>query len=301
MADNMYTYMITPDPSNPADVYEIPREIDLNLMGMPDDNVVSSTVNLDISNAEFTALGDYKYAIREVASSDEDNFPIDTTHEYYMYVSVRNELDSNGRPTGEYIATLSSQLRDHDTGDKVDAIFQNRAERSYITVKNEVSGNLANVGDYFKYRVDIFGAKNGDEFTIEGQDDVVVYDGETIITNPRIAIGHDNIIYLKHGQEVTIGRSGELNELPLGIRYVLTEIESNGYVQYVDEEEGDTSVEKTVVRNLTGKENVVEFLNHKEGNILTGIMLEIWPYILALSLMGVLVVARLVRKKKQKS
>ena len=42
-------------------------------------------------------------------------------------------------------------------------------------------------------------------------------------------------------------------------------------------------------------------LKNSQVNILTGIMLEIWPYVLALSLMGVLVVARLVRKKKQKS
>ena len=301
LVNNTYTYTITPDANNPAIVEGMPETVNLELTGRPESGAISALTDIDISNLEFTALGDYKYVIRESVSSDQVNFPVNNEHEYYMYVSVRNKLDANGRPTGEYIATLSSQVRDHDTGDKVEAFFNNHAERSYITVKNEVSGNLANVDDYFKYKVDIYGATDGDEFTIEGQDSSVYYGGETIIPNSKIVIGQDNYIYLKHGQEVTIGKRGEENELPFGINYVLTEVDANGYVQYVDGAEGNTSQEKTVVDSSTGEENRVDFLNHKEGNILTGILLTIWPYALALGIVGGLVAAKIISKKKQKN
>lgn len=301
LVNNTYTYTITPDANNPAIVEGMPETVSLELTGRPESGAISALTDIDISNLEFTALGDYKYVIRESVSSDQVNFPVNNEHEYYMYVSVRNKLDANGRPTGEYIATLSSQVRDHDTGDKVEALFHNHAERSYITVKNEVSGNLANVDDYFKYKVDIYGATDGDEFTIEGQDSSVYYGGETIIPNSKIVIGQDNYIYLKHGQEVTIGKRGEENELPFGINYVLTEVDANGYVQYVDGAEGNTSQEKTVVDSSTGEENRVDFLNHKEGNILTGILLTIWPYALALGIVGGLVAAKIISKKKQKN
>lgn len=301
LVNNTYTYTITPDANNPAIVEGMPETVNLELTGRPESGAISALTDIDISNLEFTALGDYKYVIRESVSSDQVNFPVNNEHEYYMYVSVRNKLDANGRPTGEYIATLSSQVRDHDTGDKVEALFHNHAERSYITVKNEVSGNLANVDDYFKYKVDIYGATDGDEFTIEGQDSSVYYGGETIIPNSKIVIGQDNYIYLKHGQEVTIGKRGEENELPFGINYVLTEVDANGYVQYVDGAEGNTSQEKTVVDSSTGEENRVDFLNHKEGNILTGILLTIWPYALALGIVGGLVAAKIISKKKQKN
>lgn len=301
IVNNNYTYTIAPDPNNPAIVKEMPEVIDLTLAGVPDDGVISAFADINISNVEFPALGDYKFIIRESASSDQINFPVNNEHEYYMYVSVRNKLGTNGRPTGEYIATLSSQVRDHDTGDKVEAMFNNYARRGHITVKNEVSGNLANTEDYFKYKVDIIGAINGDAFTVEGQDSSVSYGGETIVSNSKIFVGQDNYIYLKHGQEVTIGKSGNENELPFGIKYVLTEVDANGYVQYVDGVEGNVSREKIVIDGSTGEENRVEFLNHKEGNILTGVLLTIWPYALALGIVVSLIIAKLISKKKQKN
>ena len=288
------------DASNPATVSGLSSVIRLNVEGSPDiDGVVSARAELDMSNVEFSALGDYKFVIRETDSADPLNYPVAEDHEYYAYVSVRNKLDSNGRPTGEYVAAMPAQVRDHDMGDKVEANFKSEAQRSYITIKNEVSGNLANTEDYFLYRVDIMGAEDGDEFTISGQDETVVYNGETIDTRVKMIIGLDNYVYLKHGQEVTIGKNGDLYELPIGIRYSVVEVDANGYVQYVDGEAGDTSAEKTVENDAQVSSNRVDFLNHKEGSILTGIVMSVWPYALALGLVGGLVSTRGIIKKKQ--
>ncbi len=256
---------------------------------------------LKIKNYDFTALGDYKFVVRETRSQDAVNYPVDSEKEYYYYVSVRNRLNDDGQPTGEYIATMSEQVKNHDTGDKTDANFESVAVRSRIEVTNTVSGNLASVDDYFKYKVIINGIGNGNEFTVYGQDSVIRYGGSSIATTDKITVGDNNsYIYLKHGQTAYIGYDGEKEELPIGITYSLIEVDANGYTQYVDDVLGNTSETKTVSVTEDGASNRVDFLNHKEGSVLTGIMIDIMPYVLAIGICGLFVTIVYMNKKKQR-
>ncbi len=300
-ANNSYTFNIIQDEQNPAIVENMPTELEMSFRGSPDENgIVNVTSQLDIGQLDFTALGDYKFSIREVASSDASNYPVDNDDEFFFYVSVRNKLDENNHPTGEYIASLSSQVKNHDTGEKEDAIFQSSATRSYVRVTNKVTGNLANENDYFKYRIEFENAPEGDEYVVSGQDAVVNYKGESISTVSKIVVGQDNYIYLKHGQTATIGLNGNYDELPIGLSYRLVEVEGNGYAQYVDGVAGDTSATKTVAVDADSSGNIVSFINHKEGDILTGIVMNVLPYLLAISAIGGLALAWRVIKKKHK-
>ena len=300
-ADNDYTFDIWQDGENPAMVEDMPMVFDMHFQGHPDENgVVSVTTELDMAQLEFTALGDYKFSVRETASSDSVNYPVDSEDEYFFYVSVRNRLDENNHPTGEYIASLSSQTKNHDVGEKEDAIFQSNANRSHIQVTNKVTGNLANENDYFKYRIEIDDAPIGDEYTISGQDDVVYYNGESIMTSERIMVGRENYIYLKHNQVAVIGSNGEYDELPIGVHYRLIEVDDNGYAQYVDGVAGDTSILKVVTEDVSNEDNNVNFVNHKEGDILTGIVMNVLPYLLVIGVVGGFVATWRLLKKKQK-
>ena len=300
--NNTFYYSLMQDTSNPAVVADIPSEFEIEVDGNPDENgdvVAYSAPNL--MDQEFTALGDYKFIVRETGSQDATNYPVDSEKEYYFYVSVRNRLDNNGQPTGEYIATMSEQVKNHDTGDKLYALFESTAERSHVEVTNAVSGNLANVDDYFKYKVIINGANNGDVFTVYGQDAVVNYGGSTVATVNTVTIDDtDDYIYLKHGQTVLIGYDGENDELPIGVTYSLVEVDANGYVQYVDNVAGNTSETKTVEADVTSASNRVDFLNHKEGNVLTGIIINTMPYLLAVVTIGTILAIGCVYKRKQR-
>ena len=285
---NTFHYSLTQAVGNPATVEGMPSEFDLEVTGNPDLNSdVSAHGGPSLKDYQFTALGDYKFIVRETGSQDAANYPVDSEKEYYYYVSVRNRLNNDGKPTGEYIATMSEQVKNHDTGDKLDAVFESTAIRSKITVTNTVTGNLANVDDYFKYKVVIDGANQGTSFSVYGQDSVVDYGGSTLATkNTVTAGGTNNYIYLKHGQTVYIGYDGEKEELPIGVTYSLIEVDDNGYVQYVDNVAGNTSETKTISADPNASSNKVDFLNHKEGDVLTGIMINVLPYVLAIGSIG---------------
>ena len=290
------------DSGNPATVVDLPTSFDVTVAGNPDTNGdVQASGGIDISSYSFTALGDYKFIVKETSSADEVNFPIDGEKEYYFYVSVRNKLDNNHNLTGEYVATMVGQVKDHDTGDKTDATFESTAMRRKIQVTNEVSGNLANVDDYFKYKIVFEGANEGDVFTIFGQDSTVNYGGESIATSNSVTVDNqDDYIYLKHGQTVYIGYDGENDQLPVGLKYSLEEVDANGYVQYVDGSAGNVSRVKTISATENATSNKVAFLNHKEGNVLTGIVISVAPYVLAIGVVSVIMLAVYTNKKKQR-
>ena len=297
---NVFYYSLTQDEGNPAMIGGLPSEFGLEVTGDPDSNGdVVVRGGLKIKNYNFPALGDYKFIVREIRSQDATNYPVDDEKEFYYYVSVRNRLNDVGRPTGEYIATMSEQVKNHDTGDKMDAVFESAAVRNKVKVTNTVSGNLSNTDDYFKSKVVIYGVGNGNEYTVYGQDNVVNYNGSDIATTNKIIIGEDNYIYLKHGQTVFIGYDGEKEELPIGITYSLIEVDANGYVQYVDDVAGNTSETKTVSAERDSPDNQVAFLNHKEGDVLTGIVINVIPYVLAIGLAGVSFATIYYTKRKQ--
>lgn len=298
--ENTFGYSIEQDPGNPAVIEDFPAAFEVELSGNVDmRGNIANTGGPDLAGYEFTTLGDYKFIVREESSSDPINYPIVEDRKYYFYVSVRNKLDSDGRPTGEYVATMANQVRDHDTGDKMAPDFETDAVRSRVEVTNTVSGNMANIDEYFKYRVVIEGAREGDIYTVYGQPDVVNYHGANYATSKEVSIdGVDDYIYLKHGQTVYIGFDGENNELPVGVTYHLEEVDGNGYAQYVDGVAGAISADKTVAAEENAASNKVAFLNHKESDVLTGIVTNVMPYAFAVGFTGAaLAIARASKKK----
>ncbi len=303
--DTSFGYTLVPDANNPAvvDVGAFSTGT-LYVTGEPDNaNKVTGSMAITFSAFEFSELGDYKFILTEVSSADADNYPVDSEHQYYIYVSVRNEL-SGGVPTGNLVATLQLQARNHDEGAKSSILFSSEAVRTRLELSKSVTGNLANTEEYFKFLVTING-REGDQYTISGQDGSVTYGGETVSTSSVFTVGDEGVeVYLRHGQTITIGLGAdELNEIPINAEYTIEELDATDYSTTVDGDDGkitDTKLAAVLLPDdVVPTDNQTNFVNHKESAVLTGITLAIIPA--AVLIVAMFVGAVVVRKLKKDS
>lgn len=279
-----FGYELVEDEDNPAPVNNMSSgQKTLHISNTPnvETHKVTGSMSISMANVEFSELGDYKFILREISSTDPDNYPVDTEHEYYIYVSVRNELTA-GVPTGNLVATLSLQARNHDQGEKTSLQFTSEAVRTQLSLEKNVTGNLADTEEYFKFQVRING-RAGDMYTISGQDDSVNYSGETVTTTPTFVVGDDAVdVYLRHGQTITIGAGADgLSEIPIGVTYTVVEVDAEDYTTTVDGAEGKISATKTsavlLENDVLPEANQTNFVNHKESAVLTGVTLAMIP------------------------
>ena len=227
--------------------------------------------------------------VRSIPGSDE----------YEILISVRNQLDDDGYPTGDLTVTLIPQVVNKD-GDKTDvALFNSRADRTFIELEKYVSGDNADLGEYFKFRIDFTNATEGDVFTISGQDSTVMYHGDTIVTQSSFVVGQENYVYLKDGQKIELGiDADDYSELPIGLSYSITEIDASDYDTYIDgaTENNKTSTAKTTESRSGGQmmlmsansinQNFTSFENVKNTSVATGVNSVILPFVI-IALLGV--------------
>jgi hypothetical protein len=258
----------------------------------------------------FSKVGDYTFTLYESAVSDTNGYALDTENKYDIYFQVTNVLDDNGQPTGELRVELVNQMYSYKDDAKVplSANFSAPAIRSYVTLTSQVKGAAADADKYFKYKVHLEGVNDGTNLAIVGQDATVDYAGEQIPTTAT-ATPTDGVVelvvYLKHGQTVTVGELSSdrlsFGQLPIGVSYSIQKVETDdGYVTTVDDAEG-TEVAKNVA--LIGSENFVAnntttIVNSKDATVNTGVFAVAWPFLIvaACGLGGFVVVRRLTRK-----
>ena len=282
---NTFTYSITADQNNPAAVTNLPGSLTIAFNNVaPDSNkVATKTATLDLSNVTFTELGDYKFHITETSSSNANTYPVDTTHNYTMYVSIRNVMEPDGiTPSDSIIATLVGSVKNNDEGAKTDILFETLPLTSF-TISKSVTGNLAEKSKYFKFKVDIKSTTSG-TYTITGQDASVTYDGQTINTSNVYTKGQDNYVYLKHGQTVTIGLNGSSPEIDAGIEYQVIEQGATDYNTYINGSTTDTKTSTLTELSNDSSKNSASFVNHKETATLTGLLINILPFVVLLVL-----------------
>jgi len=293
---NTFTYTITADASNPASVTGLPSSETIAFNNVtPTSGSVSQTKNLDLSGVQFPALGDYKFNVTETASSNSTQYPVDSTTKYTIQVSVRNELSSNV-PTGNLVATLASQaiktVNNVEQDGKFDIAFSAAPSLTYITISKSVTGNLANTDEYFQFALDIAG-NTGDTYTILGNHST---DGSATVASSTYTVGTTTSIYLKHGQTVTVGlSSGNIAEMPIGTQYTVAENNASSYETSIDSTVSSTkSVTKTTVLDATATANKTAFVNNKTAPVLTGIFVNVAPFValVAIATIGIIAVRK---------
>lgn len=293
---------------NPAPVKGLQTSTSVNVIeGSPDQTGVWKSDNsLYLGNMSFSKVGDYAFVLTEASTSDEENFPRDT-NEYELYFRVTNKLDANNNPTGELNIELMDYLWSKKADGKVglgDAIFESSGNYTHIGLENKVTGDAADTDKYFKYEIGFDGVIPGSVLTISGQDEEVDYNGENIATVSEYTVSDDTlIIYLKHGQIVTIGerltRGVTVNELPQGASYSITKLDDDGYTTSIDNQTVST-VTKTVAKNDSEdfeSHNTTLVENNKESTVNTGAFVNVWPFAaIAVACLGGAFVARRVTK-----
>ena len=220
---------------------------------------------------------------------------VQNTNEYEIYFRVTNKLDENNNPTGELNIELMDYLWSKKADGKVglgDAIFESSGNYTHIGLENKVTGDAADTDKYFKYEIGFDGVIPGS------------VNGENIATVSEYTVSDDTlIIYLKHGQIVTIGerltRGVTVNELPQGASYSITKLDDDGYTTSIDNQTVST-VTKTVAKNDSEdfeSHNTTLVENNKESTVNTGAFVNVWPFAaIAVACLGGAFVARRVTK-----
>ncbi|MBQ3435699.1 MAG: hypothetical protein IJH13_01620 [Bacilli bacterium] len=209
---------------------------------------------MNLSTLTFTKPGDYKYFIDYDNLYDSNDRNID----YFAYfhaeeplyiatVSVRNVLDENGVPTGNFTATLilevctHNEQTDEDECTKVnpssgtlyaDYDYGARPNKfGYIELSKTVTGIGADTTKYFPFTININNDPTTGTYTypldtsgwtypITGIDASVTYNGNTINNPTTITVGTPTTIYLKHGQTAIIGQvtsgGNTFDAIPIG-------------------------------------------------------------------------------------
>ncbi len=289
--DNTFSYEISEADTNPAKVTGIPSNITIDFTNkIATNNAVVGYTVFDTSDMDFTKVGDYEFIIREVASTNSFDYPVDEDSEYRFLMSTRNVLDNDGKITGDLETTLSEYVLNKNGEKTKDVIFAKNATRSKIEISNTLAGNYANTDEYFKYKLAINASAN-EKYSIKGQDETVTYDGKEIKTVNEIESGSEVYVYLKHSQRVVIGDNGRMGEIPVGANYTVTEMDADSYATTISE--GGISGKETGVKNVVGlpleddvaaqaeylKSNFSSFTNTREANVLTGVASNILPFV----------------------
>ena len=198
---------------------------------------ITKTAVMNLSSLTFTAPGDYKYYLSGGDLYDSNNrnlynyFPLDWDQpDYKVIVSVRNVVDGNNVPTGNFTASLileeceyNDQTDDYDCSKVSPSSGVLYADRNYevnpemfghIELSKTVKGIGADTTKYFPFTITINNDvyrdyvldSRGWTYPITGIDSTVTYNGNTISNPTTITDGTPTTIYLKHGQIAMIGQ-----------------------------------------------------------------------------------------------
>lgn len=220
----------------------------------PTNYQITKSTTMNLSNITFVKPGDYTYAIgsRELIDSNYNilNDYVDAIDgaEYDIAVSVRNILDANNTPTGNFTASLvllkseyNEQSDDLET-EKVNPVsgvlyadfdYETNPEGfGHIEVSKTVKGIGADTTKYFPFTITINNDatttnkgyypldSSGWTYLISGIDSTVTYNGNTVTNPTTITNGTPTTIYLKHGQTAMIGQAtnggSTFDTIPIG-------------------------------------------------------------------------------------
>lgn len=285
-------------------------------------NKATASTTVDLSNLSFGAAGTYEFCVSETGTNNNQDIDYDRTTQYKFYVDVLNEKDDQGEYTGELKAILSSSALNLESGFKGEIKFTSRPELTYIEVAHEVTGDKANLDQYFGYTIKVDENSvlpQGFEIPIRGVDNFYIdpATGESKRNISMIMAGQTGVIYLKHGQTAKLGTNDVRNYLPKGITYsITTKNDSDLEKLYTSKFGGflaDTSgTKRSVLRpgeNATDEQIAeynkfgrVEIERSISGGVSTGIMTKVIPFVALLMLGGIATIsAKLYAVKGKKS
>ena len=285
---NTFNYTIAEAAGNPGTSTGFPTSASVVFNNVaPSSNIATANAVLDFTNTTFPAIGDYYYTITESSTSNAANYP-KTDNVYRSIVSVLYKTDVNNVPTSDYVATVASQVMDSNDN-KGDMIITVGSTRTHIEASMEVKGNSADVNKCFTYTIDIPAkasiAVAGDTYTVSSS--------TTCSGKPAtVTVGGTNTISLKHGDSVTIGLNGSVDEMPIGLDYTISLNDKFDYENPVfngTQASGLSAPTKTTV-DLNSSDfntaNKTPISIEKNVSPKTGVFVTVFPFIVLAALAG---------------
>lgn len=248
---------------------------------------VSKNVTVTFPKDIFTSVGIYRYKITQkipentgVAAASSSP----TTR--YLDVFVQNKDGGTGLEVAYFVLASTANNTPSSTSytEKSDG-FQNTYKSHTLTVKKEVTGNQGNRNQDFDFPITITNSKDPTKrykynYTKTGE------------TGTFIS-GTSQIISLKHGETI------EITGLTAQDTYNVSETTADGYITTykIDNEERGTSYTEALTDKITA-DKTITFINTKNANTPTGVILTFMPYILMI-LAGFVVASLFLHRKRR--
>ena len=275
--NNTFTYTITADSNNPAGATGAPTTASIAFAdSYTTQGTATKTTTLNFGGMQFSAVGDYSYAIAETASTNASIYPVDSSNTYTAVVSVRNNADLTGYVASLYIKDKNGDKLTAFSGNSSQFLFASTPAYTNIQVSHTVSGNAADPNKCFSYT---FAASTNDSYVLSTES--TCGNGDTI--------KNGDVIKLKHQDTATIGLVRAGSQIPVGTTYSFTKVGNDAYTTSMDGVERTSTGTKTMVAtdastfNAANKTAIDEKL---DSTVDTGIAMNIAIYIL-LALAGV--------------
>lgn len=229
-------------------------------------------VTADFSGVSFSAPGVYRYTIQENATT----VPGVTADNKTYNIDIEVESDDSGKLSIGAVMFDSGAAGTKATG------FVNTFGSTGLTLKKTVTGNQGDRNKYFTFTVALENAPKGSVYSVT----LPTTDAYSPADPTSIMVGEDSTatatFHLKHNQSLVI------NGLTKGVQYTITEKDGTGYTTTYKVNDGDAqSGTATAQQTMGDTSQTVEFTNHKEGTVPTGILLDVAPYATLAAFAGV--------------
>ena len=266
---NTFGYTIEADTEyNPAAVTNFPTSASIAFSNVaPTAGTATASTTVDFSSAVFTKVGDYRFKITETSSTDASKYPTDNSY-YYLYVSVRYAAnDTDGTNMVATVAASGIKNSTADNGTKQAVVFEASPIFTNISISKSVTGNMGDKSAYFDVTVTVPG-DTGATYAVSG--------GSHADNPATIAAGTATTLKIKNGETIIIGSSSGTNQIPVGVNYTVAETAVQGYTTSIDTVEQST-ITKTTVQAAAS--NATAIVNNYDAATLTGVFLNIMPYV----------------------
>ena len=245
---------------------------------------VSKDVTVTFPADLFTSVGIYRYKITQTIPANTGVVAASSSPTTrYLDVFVQNKADGTGLEVAYFVLAFTANNTASSTSytEKSDG-FQNTYNSHTLTIKKEVTSNQGNRNQDFYFPITITNSEGTTKkYNYTKTGGTGTFTSETSQT-----------ISLKHGETI------EITGLTAQDTYNVSEIAADGYTTTYKIGTGSETSDTAALTDTITADRTITFINTKNANTPTGVILTFMPYILMI-LAGFVVASLFLRRKRR--
>lgn len=238
------------------------------------ETVKVGTLDITIDSTKFTAPGIYRYVVSETAGSYEGISYTGEVKLFDVYVNSDKEVYAY-----TFVSSDDPKVKDTDPFVNEYGVGEAEKELNNLTISKAVDGNQGDKSKKFEFTITVTG-QEGEQFY------VTFTDNSEPVT---LLSGVSQTITLSDGQSATIYGLSKTDSYTVEE----TDYTADGYTTKID------NVETREATGTIQQDKTLNFVNTKNANVATGLILNIAPYVLMVALAGILAFFFLRRRKSE--